>query len=112
MVLSSGRESTIVYKRSDEVLDGFLPFQEIGSADQVIAIGKNNTLLLVLLKVDVLDVYQYDGWRFIRLDSQIVGVESVKVVTFEGEEMIIVKRIDGSWSLNRFEILNITFEDI
>ncbi|OXU21574.1 hypothetical protein TSAR_008257 [Trichomalopsis sarcophagae] len=104
----SGNESTIVYKRSaDDALEGFLPFQEIGSADRVIAIGNNNTLLLVLLKDDVVDVYQYDGWRFIRLDSQIVGVENVKVVTVEGEEGILVKRTDGSWSLNRINWMKV-----
>ncbi|XP_031783596.1 uncharacterized protein LOC100678101 isoform X2 [Nasonia vitripennis] len=104
----SGNESTIVYKRSaDDVLEGFLPFQEIGSADRVIAIGNNNTLLLVLLKDDVVDVYQYDGWRFIRLDSQIVGVENVKVVAVEGEEGILVKRADGSSSLNRINWMKV-----
>ena len=98
---------TIVYKHSELNGGVFAPFQELPSADRLLAVTTNNTAVFLLERGGVVDVYQYDGWRFVRLNHQIFDVQEMKVVILSGEEQLLVKRLDGNWSLNRYDIYSI-----
>ncbi|XP_058809446.1 uncharacterized protein LOC131674652 isoform X2 [Phymastichus coffea] len=95
LVLSSSQR-TILYKLSDSV---YVPLQEIAPADQVVSVARNTTMVLLLRRNYLLNVYQYDGWRFVRLDYELDGIENLKSITLRGEAHLIIITVNGSWIL-------------
>lgn len=100
MSLSSNSRS-IIYEFSKEE-NIFLPLQEITSADKIVSIVKNDAALLILAKNHSLRAYQFDGWRFARMSFEMEGVKMIKIVNYQELEVALVKKDDGTWSLNRF----------
>lgn len=100
LVLSNNRKS-VLYKLSDFT---FVPFQEIDSADQIASVVKDTTMILFLAKNDSLNVYQYDGWRFVKVNYELNGIEIIKSIIWKNEEHLIVKDVEGKWSLMRYVI--------
>lgn len=98
MLALSGSQGTVLYELAANGV--LVSLQEIGPADRVIS---TSTGLLLLLKDGLLEAYQYDGWRFVRLNWQLAGVEKVKLVDFEDEELLLLRRTGDGWSLNRLD---------
>lgn len=91
---------TVVYELSEDE-NIFKPFQEISSADRIVSTIRDDTALLMLIKDHVLNVYQFDGSRFAKLDYEMKEVEKIKIVNLRNLEVALVKKDLGTWSLSR-----------
>lgn len=97
-LILAGRESTIIHKFVD---NHFMPFQSIPKVDRILSIATNETVLLLTVTDSLLEIYQYDGWRFVRLGVTMPEVDSVHRTWLDGENILIVRHTNGTWTFNR-----------
>ena len=87
----------VVYK---EIRDRFVPFQRISARSTVPMISKK-AILLLSLRDDTMLSYQYDGWRFVKLDVKLPGVRQFRQVALQGKELLLVTYKNNTWSLKQ-----------
>ncbi|KAG7187872.1 hypothetical protein KM043_013853 [Ampulex compressa] len=93
----SALSSTVIYKL---VRDRFMPLQELSSTEQVILLASGRTVVLMALRKSILEVYQYDGWRFVKNGVQEKGVKDVKRMELNGE-MLLLRNWQNMWSIRK-----------
>lgn len=98
----SNLESMIIYKF---VIDRFVPFQMIAKADKISSVTTKETVVLLALTNDTMKIYQYNGWKFVELGVTMTGVDSIHPTTLDGELMLIVRLVDGTWVFNKLNWL-------
>jgi hypothetical protein len=97
----SNNETTILYKYTMKSF--FVPFQEIGPADQIISISKRTIARLLLIREKMIYAYKFNGWRFDNLNFQLFGIKRLKGIMFNDKNKLLFETIDDTWSLNRFD---------
>lgn len=87
-------DATILYK---EMYNRFAPFQRIASAKYVRSLTIENTVILLSAEDDVAGIYQYNGWRFLKLHTVLSNIRQIRQIPSYGEDMLVVQRQNGDW---------------
>jgi len=93
LVLASN-DSTIFYK---DMYDRFVPFQRVASTKHIYSLRMENTLFLLSMNEDNAEIYQYNGWRFLRLHRKLSNVHQIHQVRSNDEDVLIAQYQNGEW---------------
>ncbi|XP_043493312.1 uncharacterized protein LOC122518436 [Polistes fuscatus] len=92
----STHKNTVVYK---EVHGYFMSFQEISSAEKIIPLIDKNAVVLLSLDKNVVTIYQYDGWKFVRLNAKVSEVNNIYLVYIIENKLMIITHGVSTWKL-------------
>lgn len=92
--------STIIYK---EINEHFIPFQQISSGKFIVPIILSKTIVLLTLHKDIIVIYQYDGWKFIELNTKLFDISQFHQVILYGKELLLVKNKNNKWTLEQLQ---------
>ncbi|KAL6265402.1 hypothetical protein P5V15_002198 [Pogonomyrmex californicus] len=93
----AGNESTILYK---EMYDRFVPFQRIAPASHVHSLMMGNTVILLLVQQDIAEIYQYNGWRFVKLPMKLSNIHQIRPIHLYNENVLMIQNQD-EWTFLR-----------
>ncbi|CAL7942383.1 unnamed protein product [Xylocopa violacea] len=94
----STESSTVIYK---EIHDRFVPFQQILSSKFIVPIISNKAIILLTLRANTIVCYQYDGWRFIELNTKLFGISLFHEVILYDKRLLLMKDIYDKWTLKQ-----------
>lgn len=86
---------TVLYK---EMYNRFVPFQRIPPTTFVHPLAMGNTVILLCTKENVAEMYQYNGWRFVKLQIKLSNVRQIRQIRSAREDTLIVQDQEG-WKL-------------
>ncbi|XP_014606540.1 PREDICTED: uncharacterized protein LOC106788102 [Polistes canadensis] len=89
-------KNTVMYK---EVHGYFMSFQEISSAEKIIPLIDKNAVVLLSLYKNVVTIYQYDGWKFVRLNAKVSEVNNIYLVYIHENKLMIITHGVSTWKL-------------
>jgi len=87
-LILTDNESTILYK---EMYGRFVPFQRISPTRQIHSLTMGNNVILFLV------VYQYNGWRFIRLRTKLSNLRQIRSVCSYDDDVLVIQNQAGEW---------------
>ncbi|XP_012532717.1 uncharacterized protein LOC105834630 [Monomorium pharaonis] len=90
----AGNESTILYK---EMYGRFVPFQRVAPARHVRSLTTGNTIILLSLEQNTVEIYQYNGWRFQGLPQKLTNVRQIHSIRSFGEDMLVTQNQAREW---------------
>ncbi|XP_076629970.1 uncharacterized protein LOC143346098 [Colletes latitarsis] len=90
--------SIVIYK---EIHDRFVPFQKISPGAFTVPIVSNKAIVLLSLHEDTILIYQYDGWRFVKLNIELSGVRQFRQITLYGKDLLLMKYTNDTWALKQ-----------
>lgn len=85
---------TILYK---EMYNRFVPFQRIAPTGSVHPLTMGNTVILVCLRENIAEIYQYNGWRFLRLHARLIDIRQIRQIRTDNEDTLIVQDRNEEW---------------
>lgn len=91
----AGDYSTVVYKQSKH---RFVPFQEISRANKITVFHNQATILLFLVQNRSVNIFQYDGWKFVELEVKITEIFNIRYVSLGNEHFLAfeIEQSNGS----------------
>lgn len=93
----AGNKSTILYK---EMYGRFVPFQKIAPTRQILSLTMENTVVLFSVEQDTAEIYQYNGWKFLRLRTKLSNlrqIRSIRMSSSYDEDMLMIQNQAGEW---------------
>ncbi|XP_011693850.1 PREDICTED: uncharacterized protein LOC105453515 isoform X2 [Wasmannia auropunctata] len=87
----AGSEYTVLYK---EMYGRFVPFQRIAPATRIHSLTMENTVVLLLVKEDI---YQYNGWRFLKLPTKLSNLRQIRSIRSHDKDVLVVQDQTGKW---------------
>lgn len=92
----AGTDSTILYK---EMYGRFVPFQRIASATYIHSLAMGNTIVLLFAEEDAVEIYQYNGWRFLKSHTkQLSNTRQIRRIrSYGNEDVLVAQNQDGEW---------------
>ncbi|XP_043261008.1 uncharacterized protein LOC122402358 [Colletes gigas] len=90
--------SIVIYK---EIHDRFVPFQQISPGSFTVPIVSNKAIVILSLHEDTILIYQYDGWRFVKLNIELSGVRQFRKITLYGKDLLLIKYTNDTWALKQ-----------
>ncbi|KYM83201.1 hypothetical protein ALC53_06469, partial [Atta colombica] len=90
----AGNESTILYK---EMYGRFVPFQKITPTRQILSLTMGNTVILFSVEQNTVGIYQYNGWRFLRLRTKLSNFRQIRSIRSYDEDMLVIQNQAGEW---------------
>lgn len=94
----AGNESTILYK---EMYGRFVPFQKIAPTKYIHSLTMENTVILLSLEQDTAEFYQYNGWRFLRLPTELSGIRQIHSIRSYNEDKLVAQTQAEKWKILR-----------
>ncbi|XP_072746368.1 uncharacterized protein [Anoplolepis gracilipes] len=96
----AGNDSTILYK---EMYGRFVPFQRIASATYIHSLAMGNTIVLLFAEEDAVEIYQYNGWRFLKTHTkQLSHTRQIRRIrSYDNQDVLVVQHQDGEWKFLR-----------
>jgi len=95
-LILTDNESTILYK---EMYGRFVPFQRIDPTRQIHSLAMGNNVILFLVEQNTAQIYQYNGWRFIRLRRKLLNLRQIRSVCSYGDDVLVKQNQAGEWKL-------------
>ncbi|XP_012224336.2 uncharacterized protein clos [Linepithema humile] len=93
LVLASNN-STIFYK---EMYDRFVPFQKVAPTKHIYALRMENTVLLLSMNEDTVEIYQYNGWRFLKSHRKLSNIRQIHQIHLHDEDVLVTQYQNGEW---------------
>ncbi|KYN06038.1 hypothetical protein ALC62_03038, partial [Cyphomyrmex costatus] len=90
----AGNESTILYK---EMYGRFVPFQKIAPTWQILSLTMGNTVVLFLVEQDTAEIYQYNGWKFLKLHIELSNLRQIRSIRSYDEDILMIQNQAGEW---------------
>lgn len=97
-VVLASNESTILYK---EMYGRFVPFQRIAPTRRIYSLTMGNTVILFSLKQDTVEIYQYNGWRFLELRTKLSNIRQIHSIRSDDEDVLVTYNQAGEWKFLR-----------
>ncbi|XP_029165434.1 uncharacterized protein LOC114936425 [Nylanderia fulva] len=96
----AGNDSTILYK---EMYGRFVPFQRIPSATYIHSLAIGNTIVLLFAEEDAVEIYQYNGWRFLKSHTkQLSNTRQIRRIhSYRNEDVLVIQDQDREWKFLR-----------
>lgn len=94
----SAETSTVIYK---EINNHFVPFQQISPGESAVPIISKKAVVLLTLREATVRAHQYDGWRFVRIDTELSNVSRIHLDQLYGKELLLMRRRNGTWALKQ-----------
>lgn len=88
--------SIILYK---EMYDRFVPFQSFITTAHIFSLITESTVILLFVEDDTAEIYQYNGWRFLRLHEKLSNIRQIRQIRSYGEDALIVQDQNREWNL-------------
>lgn len=82
----AGNEFTILYK---EMYGRFVPFQRITPTRYIHSLTMENTVILLSLEQDTAELYQYNGWKFLRLPTELSNTRQIHSIRSYNKDMLV-----------------------
>lgn len=86
--------ATILYK---EMYNRFAPFQKVASAKYIHSLTSGNTVILLSVENNTAGIYQYNGWRFLKLHIILSNVQQIRQIRSYGEDRLMLQNQNGDW---------------
>lgn len=90
----AGSESTILYK---EMYGRFVPFQKVAPTRYIHSLAMGNIVILLSSEQDTVGLYQYNGWRFLRLNTKLSNVRQIYSIRSYDEDMLVMQNQAEEW---------------
>lgn len=97
-LILSMKSSIIIYK---ELHNRFVPFQQISFSKIIVPIISNKAIIILTLHKNTIIAYQYDGWKFIKINTKLFGIIQYNLVTLYGKELLLIKNKNNKWTLKQ-----------
>lgn len=96
----AGNDSTILYK---EMYGRYVPFQRIPSPMYIHSLAIGNTIVLLFAEEDAVEIYQYNGWRFLKSHTkQLSNTRQIRRIhSYGNEDVLVIQNQDGEWKFLR-----------
>ncbi|RLU23456.1 hypothetical protein DMN91_003660 [Ooceraea biroi] len=94
----TGNNFTVLYK---EMYNRFVPFQRIAPTKFVHSLIMGNTVVLFCVREDTAEIYQYNGWRFLRLRTKLLNVRRIRQIRSGSEDTLVVQDQEENWKFLR-----------
>lgn len=94
----AGNESTILYK---EMYGRFVPFQRIAPTRYIHSLTMENTVILLSLEQSTAEFYQYNGWRFLRLPTELSNIRQIHSIHSYNEDKLVAQIQTEEWKILR-----------
>lgn len=93
LVLASN-DSTIFYK---EMYDRFVPFQKVAPTKYIYSLRMEDVVFLLSLSEDTAEIYQYNGWRFLKSHKKLSNIRQIHQIHSYDEDVLVVLYQNGEW---------------
>lgn len=97
-LILSMKSSIIIYK---ELHNRFVPFQQISFSKIIVPIISNKAIVVLTLHKDTIIAYQYDGWKFIKINTKLFGIIQYNLIILYGKELLLIKNKNNKWTLKQ-----------
>jgi len=85
---------TVLYK---EMYNRFVPFQRIAPSKSVRSLTMGNTVIIFCVKENFAEIYQYNGWKFLKLRTKLLDIRQILQIRSGSEDVLIVQNQQEEW---------------
>ncbi|XP_015188612.1 PREDICTED: uncharacterized protein LOC107072855 [Polistes dominula] len=92
----STHKNTVIYK---EVHGYLISFQEISSSEKIIPLIDKNAIVLLSLNKNIVTIYQYDGWKFVKLNVNMSEINNIYLINIYENKLMFITHGVTTWKL-------------